>query len=70
MASTMYQNDTKTYGTGSIDYQKEWIIDSACSHHSTRDATLLSDVRPHDGSRVILTADNTVRLFYKIGSIY
>lgn len=42
---------------GSVDYDNEWIIDSEFSHHATENSTLISDVRPQEGNRVILTAD-------------
>lgn len=48
------------HGNVSIDYEKEWIVDSGCSHHATGDASLLSSVRRHDGGRAIVTADNSV----------
>ena len=34
MASIMHP----TRVTGSIDYEKEWIVESGCSHHATGDA--------------------------------
>nr|DAD45748.1 TPA_asm: hypothetical protein HUJ06_003978 [Nelumbo nucifera] len=43
-----------------IDFNKEWIVDSGCSHHATGNASLLSDVRPHCGKRTIVTADNSL----------
>lgn len=56
----VHHNDAQVEANVSTDYQKEWIIDSGCSHHATCDATLLSNVRPHERKRAIATADNTV----------
>ena len=64
MASTMHPTGV----TGSIDYEKEWIVDSGCSHHATEYANLLSDVRPHEGKRVIMTADNSLHPVMKEGN--
>lgn len=40
--------------------RQEWIIDSGCSHHVTGNDSLLSELRQHNGERVIVTADNSV----------
>ena len=64
MASTMHPTGV----TGSIDYEKEWIVDSECSHHATGDANLLYDVRPHEGNRVIMAADNSLHPVMKEGN--
>ncbi|KAJ9554092.1 hypothetical protein OSB04_018137 [Centaurea solstitialis] len=64
MASVMHPTEV----IGSIDYAKEWIVDSGCSHHATGDVTLLSDARPHEGKRVILTADNSLHPVMKEGN--
>ena len=40
-----------------MDYEKEWIVDSGCTHHATGDDKLLYDVRPHLRKRVIVTVD-------------
>ena len=49
----------------SIDYENDWIVDYGCSHHATRDVKLLSNVRPHEGKRVIVTADKSLHLVMK-----
>ena len=64
MDSTMHL----TRVTGYIDYEKEWIVYSGCSHHATRDANLLSDVRPHEGKQVLMTADNSLHPVMKEGN--
>jgi len=51
----------------SIDYNKDWIVDSGCSHHATGNSSLLSDVHPHCGKRVIITADNSLHPVVKEG---
>lgn len=67
MVSIMHQNYANRSVTGCIDYKKDWIIDSGCSHHATGDATLLSDVHPHLHKRVIVTADNSLHPVMKEG---
>lgn len=53
----------------SIDYKRDWIIDSGCSHHATGNASVLSGVRPHQGRRVIVTADNSLHPVVKEGHL-
>ena len=43
----------------SIDYQKDWIVDSGCSNHMTGDMSKLVNITKYNGDRVIVTADNT-----------
>lgn len=64
-----HQVDEHSNANVSIDYKKEWIIDSGCTHHATGSASLLSDVRPHDGTQAIVTADNTVHPVKKEGHL-
>ncbi|KAH7567577.1 hypothetical protein JRO89_XS07G0095900 [Xanthoceras sorbifolium] len=45
------------------------IIDSGCSHHATRNASLLSEVHPHQGKRVIVTTDNSLHPVTKEGHL-
>ncbi|KAF2287872.1 hypothetical protein GH714_003053 [Hevea brasiliensis] len=47
----------------------EWIIDSGCSHHVTRNDSLLSEVRQHKGERVIVTTDNSAYPVAKEGVV-
>ena len=65
IASVLNQNDQ--LAGRCIDYKKEWIVDSGCTHHATGDAKLLSDVRPHLRNRVIVTADNSMHSEMKEG---
>ncbi|KAM7490977.1 hypothetical protein LguiA_033898 [Lonicera macranthoides] len=51
----------------SINYEKEWILDSGCSHHTTGNESLLSEVRFHHGKRAIVTADDSVHPVIKEG---
>ncbi|KAA8515544.1 hypothetical protein F0562_018845 [Nyssa sinensis] len=66
--SVIQQTNVETYANASIDYNKDWIIDSGCSHHATGNASLLSEVRPHYGKRAIVTADNSLHLVVKEGN--
>ncbi|KAK3039235.1 hypothetical protein RJ639_027939 [Escallonia herrerae] len=43
-----------------VDYKKEWILDSGCSHHVTGKSELVSNIHKHNGDRLIITADNSV----------
>ncbi|KAK3042181.1 hypothetical protein RJ639_001301 [Escallonia herrerae] len=43
-----------------VDYKKEWILDSGCSHHVTGNSELVSNIHKHNGDRVIITADNSI----------
>ncbi|KAK3022504.1 hypothetical protein RJ639_046781 [Escallonia herrerae] len=43
-----------------VDYKKEWILDSSCSHHVTGNSELVSNIHKHNGGWVIITADNSV----------
>ncbi|KAJ7965013.1 Retrovirus-related Pol polyprotein from transposon TNT 1-94 [Quillaja saponaria] len=49
--------------------EDEWIIDSGCSHHVTGNDSLLSELRQHNGERVIVTADNSTYLVAKEGIV-
>ena len=61
------QTNTETYANASIDYSKDWIVNSGFSHHAMRYAFLLSDVHPHYGKRAIVTTDNSLYLVVKKG---
>lgn len=65
IASVLHQNGK--FAGNCIDYEKEWIVDSGCTHHATGDVKLLSDVRPHLRNRVIVTADNSMHSVMKEG---
>lgn len=44
----VHKTDTVAQTNSLIDYNKEWILDSGCSHHATGNIMLLlSSVRPH-----------------------
>lgn len=47
-------------GLATIDYSKDWIIDSGCSHHLTGDGSLLSLQKEYTGDKAIVTADNSI----------
>ncbi|KAG6477308.1 hypothetical protein ZIOFF_066561 [Zingiber officinale] len=52
-----------------ISTNKEWIVDSGCSHHITGDESILSRSWTHDGRSGILTADKTVHKIRKEGTV-
>ena len=60
MTSAVHQDDVSMDAHGFIDYNKEWIVDSGCSHHATGNETLLSGVRPQCQKKVTMTADNSM----------
>ncbi|KAA8521602.1 hypothetical protein F0562_012275 [Nyssa sinensis] len=66
--SVVQQTNVETYANASIDYSKDWIVDSGCSHHATGNASLLSEVRPHYGKRAIVTANNSLHPVVKEGN--
>ncbi|KAA8537014.1 hypothetical protein F0562_029492 [Nyssa sinensis] len=55
-------------GYGGAYYSKDWIVDSGCSHHATRNVSLLFEVRPHYGKRAIVTTDNSLHPVVKEGN--
>jgi len=42
-----------------VNYKEDWIIDSGCSNHMTRNHKKLEDVADYKGRRVVLMADNS-----------
>ena len=65
MTSPIHQDGVFVDAHGFIDYNKEWIIDSGCSHHATGNETLLSSARPHCQKKVTMTADNSMHPMMK-----
>ncbi|KAF2315208.1 hypothetical protein GH714_038433 [Hevea brasiliensis] len=47
----------------------EWIIDSGCFHHITRNDSLLSEVRQHKGEQVIVTTNYSAYPVVKEGVV-
>ncbi|KAH6797558.1 hypothetical protein C2S52_022112 [Perilla frutescens var. hirtella] len=54
------RDGVEVYTNVFTDVNKEWIVDSGCSHHATGDESLLSNARPHTRKKVIVTADNSL----------
>ncbi|KAK3006344.1 hypothetical protein RJ639_017493 [Escallonia herrerae] len=52
-----------------VNYEKEWIIDSGCSHHVTGNDSLFSELHQHSEDKVIITADNSVHPVEKEGNV-
>lgn len=67
MTSVVHQTNAPIDVNAAIDYNKEWIVDSGCSHHTMGNATLLSDVCPYCRKRLIVTADNLLHPVLKEG---
>ena len=55
VTSVVHKTDALAVANNFVDYGKEWIVDSGCSHHATGNDSLLSNVRPHGGKKVIVT---------------
>lgn len=67
VTSVLHPTDANAAAHSSIDYTREWIVDSGCSHHATGNIDLLLNVRPHCGNYVIVTADNSLHPVIKEG---
>ena len=44
----------------SINFERDWIVDSRCGHLLTGDESKFSNFRKYNGHDVIVTTDNTV----------
>ncbi|KAH7837800.1 hypothetical protein Vadar_018092 [Vaccinium darrowii] len=51
---------TSTNASMNVDYKKDWIIDSGCSHHLTGVDSLFSSLQECKGQDAIVTADNSI----------
>ena len=69
VTSVVHQHDVSADAHAFIDYNEEWIVNSGCSHHATRNKTLLSDVRPHCQKKIIVTANNSMHPVMKEGDL-
>lgn len=58
-STTVLESNIGAYMT-SINYEKEWIIDSGCSHHVCGNDSLFSELHQHNGDRTIVTAHNSM----------
>ena len=56
-------------GFATIDYSKDWIIDSGCSHYLTCNDSLLSQQKEYIGNKAIVTADNSIHPVEKEGNV-
>ncbi|KAK3006483.1 hypothetical protein RJ639_016084 [Escallonia herrerae] len=63
-----HANTSATF-SAPVNYEKEWIIDSGCSHHVTGNDSLFSELHQHNGDKVIITADNYIHLVEKEGNV-
>ncbi|OIT03777.1 hypothetical protein A4A49_43473, partial [Nicotiana attenuata] len=43
----------------SIDHENDWIVDSGCANHMTGDKQKLQNLTAYNGSRVVVTANNS-----------
>jgi len=53
----------------SINFERDWIVDSGCGHHLTGDQSKFSTFREYNRHDVIVTADNTVHNMEKEGTV-
>ena len=53
----------------SVDFEKEWIVDSGCGHHVTGDQSKFAHLHDYEGRYSIVTADNTVHSVKKEGVV-
>ncbi|KAK0602519.1 hypothetical protein LWI29_034309 [Acer saccharum] len=53
----------------SINFEKDWIIDSDCGHHLTRDKSNCSSFKKYIGNHAIVTTNNLVYHMEKGGSV-
>ncbi|KAM7497756.1 hypothetical protein LguiA_022170 [Lonicera macranthoides] len=63
--SDMHQTDTHIDGDVYIDYNKEWILNSSCSYHATRNSSLFLNFRAHYKKRAIVAIDNSLHSIAK-----
>ncbi|KAH7856278.1 hypothetical protein Vadar_034803 [Vaccinium darrowii] len=52
---------------GAINYNDDWIVDSGCSNHMTRDKEKLSNLSAYKGDQVVVTTNNSRLLLTHIG---
>ncbi|KAL0408223.1 UNVERIFIED_CONTAM: Retrovirus-related Pol polyprotein from transposon RE2 [Sesamum radiatum] len=69
VTSAVHQDDVPADIRASINYSEEWIVDSGCSHHTTGNDDLLSNIRPYHEKKVIVTADNSLHPMMKEGDL-
>ncbi|KAH0714412.1 hypothetical protein KY284_007317 [Solanum tuberosum] len=53
----------------SINFERDWIVDSGCGHHLTGDESKFFDFQKYNGRDVIVTTDNTVHHVEKEGTV-
>ena len=53
----------------SINFAKDWIIDSSCGHYLTGDMSNFSSFKKYTGNHAIVTTNNPVHPMEKEGSI-
>ncbi|KAK0602919.1 hypothetical protein LWI29_038265 [Acer saccharum] len=61
--------NTTVNAMASINFEKDWIIDSGCGHHLTEDESNLLSFKKYTGNHAIVTADNRVHPVEKDGTI-
>lgn len=59
----------KTNSNGSVNFHKDWIIDSEYNHHLNGDVLVFTTVRPHEGNGSIIIANNTICSMEQEGSV-
>ncbi|KAL8161569.1 hypothetical protein V2J09_013058 [Rumex salicifolius] len=52
-----------------INYEKDWIVDSRCSHHMTGDMSKFTKMRKYEGREAVITTDNTMHPVQHVGDL-
>ncbi|KAL8138008.1 hypothetical protein V2J09_004009 [Rumex salicifolius] len=52
-----------------INYEKDWIVDSGCSHHMTGDMSKFTKMRKYKGREAVITANNTMHPVQHVGDL-
>nr|XP_009796141.1 PREDICTED: uncharacterized protein LOC104242758 [Nicotiana sylvestris] len=53
----------------SINFERDWIVDSGCGHHLSRNKSKFYTFREYMGHNIIVTSDNTVHNVEKKGTV-
>ncbi|TYK03493.1 putative mitochondrial protein [Cucumis melo var. makuwa] len=57
--SNVVENEVLALHAEEVNYENDWIVDSGCSNHMTRDKRKLQNIIEYKGSRVVVTANNS-----------
>ncbi|KAA0035381.1 putative mitochondrial protein [Cucumis melo var. makuwa] len=57
--SNVVENEVLALHAEEVNYENDWIVDSGCSNHMTRDKRKLQNTIEYKGSRVVVSANNS-----------